>query len=343
MGGLSVPAPPHSTAARPWRTLGDMRTRARGGLALLLPLALLAITCGGGGGDAPGVEVRAVTPVATATQPPAPAARAASGEPPELIVSADAVAQGGAILVSVTGDVRGGEVEFLGRVHPLGQGQYSMYAMVGVGMETPPGGHDLLVRFTSANGSAGLFERRIAVRATAWETAHIVYEGAPGEIPLDEAERAREEALLAETYALETPGKLWNGGWRLPSGGALTSQFGEVRSYSDGATGVRHGGADFGAAEGAPVLAANAGRVALARQLAVRGGTVVIDHGGGVLSSYAHLAAFAVAEGQMVQKGQVIAHVGSTGLSTAPHLHWEISVHGVLVDPLRFTDGRNGF
>lgn len=319
-----------------------MRTRAHAALALLAPLAMLLTACGGGG-EAPGVEVRAVTPAAATTETPAPAPAQASGEPADLIVSADAVAQGSAILVSVTGDVRGGEVEFLGRVHPLGQGQYSMYAMVGVGMETPPGGHVLLVRFTSGNGSAGRFERHVAVRATDWQTEHIVYEGAPGAIPLDEDERAREEALLAETYALETPGKLWHGGWRLPSDGALTSHFGEVRSYSDGATGVRHGGADFGAPEGAPVLAANAGRVALARQLAVRGGMVVIDHGGGVLSGYAHLAAFAVAEGQLVQKGQVIAHTGSTGLSTAPHLHWEISVHGVLVDPLRFTDGRNGF
>ena len=50
-----------------------------------------------------------------------------------------------------------------------------------------------------------------------------------------------------------------------------------------------------------------------------------------------------MAEGQTVRKGQLIAHVGDTGLSTAAHLHWEISVHGVLVDPLRFTDGRNGF
>ena len=319
-----------------------MRTRAHAALALLAPLAMLALACGGGG-EAPGVEVRAVTPAAATTETPAPAPAQASGEPADLIVSADAVAQGSAILVSVTGDVRGGEVEFLGRVHPLGQGQYSMYAMVGVDMETPPGGHALLVRFTSGNGSAGRFERHVAVRATDWQTEHIVYEAAPGAIPLDEDERAREEALLAETYALETPGKLWHGGWRLPSDGALTSHFGEVRSYSDGATGVRHGGADFGAPEGAPVLAANAGRVALARQLAVRGGMVVIDHGGGVLSGYAHLAAFAVAEGQLVQKGQVIAHTGSTGLSTAPHLHWEISVHGVLVDPLRFTDGRNGF
>lgn len=322
-----------------------MRTRPRGGLALALLAALALAACGGDGGDAPLIEVRTVTPVAVDT--PATAGAdvyvADPDEPPELVVSADAVAQGSAILVSVTGGVREGEAEFLGRAHPLEQGQYSRYTMIGVGMETPPGEHVLLVRFTLANGSAGVFERRIMVRETAWETAHIVYESAPGEIPLDEAERAREEALLAETYALETPGKLWRGGWRAPVAGTITSQFGEVRSYSNGPSGVRHGGTDYGAPEGAPVYAANGGRVALARQLAVRGGMVVIDHGGGVLSGYAHLSAFAVAEGQTVRKGQLIAHVGDSGLSTAAHLHWEISVHGVLVDPLRFTDGRNGF
>ena len=62
-----------------------------------------------------------------------------------------------------------------------------------------------------------------------------------------------------------------------------------------------------------------------------------------MFSGYAHLSAFAVAEGQEVQKGQLIGFVGNSGLSTAPHLHWEISIHGVLVDPMRFIDGRNGF
>ena len=123
----------------------------------------------------------------------------------------------------------------------------------------------------------------------------------------------------------------------------MSSQFGEHRAFNDGPTTTHHGGTDFGAPEGTPVTASNSGRVALARQLAVRGNMVIIDHGGGVLSGYAHLSAFAVAEGQLVEKGQLIAYVGDSGLSTAPHLHWEISVHGVLVDPLRFLDGRNGF
>ena len=81
----------------------------------------------------------------------------------------------------------------------------------------------------------------------------------------------------------------------------------------------------------------------LARQMALRGNFVVIDHGGGVLSGYGHLSQFSVVEGQAVEPGDVIGLVGNTGLSTGAHLHWEMSVDGVMVDALRFFDGSNGF
>ena len=123
----------------------------------------------------------------------------------------------------------------------------------------------------------------------------------------------------------------------------LSGRFGEQRSFNGGPVGGHHGGTDYAADEGTPVIATSGGRVVVARQLAVRGNMVIIDHGGGVLSGYAHLSTFAVAEGQLVDAGQVIAFVGSTGLSTGAHLHWEMSVHGILVDALRFIDGSNGF
>ena len=84
-------------------------------------------------------------------------------------------------------------------------------------------------------------------------------------------------------------------------------------------------------------------KVVLARQMQVRGNMVIIDHGGGLFSGYAHLSAFNVAEGQMVEAGEVIAMSGNTGLSTGAHLHWEMSSGGILLDALRFTDGSNGF
>jgi murein DD-endopeptidase MepM/ murein hydrolase activator NlpD len=70
---------------------------------------------------------------------------------------------------------------------------------------------------------------------------------------------------------------------------------------------------------------------------------VVVDHGGGVFSGYAHLASLAVAEGELVAMGDTLGFVGSTGLSTGAHLHWEMAAGGVLVDGIRFVDGSNGF
>ncbi len=312
---------------------------------MVAALALLMGACGGG---RPGVEVKTVTPVSTeSTVERVGVARAeAVLEPPELNVSVGEVAQGSAILVSVTGSVAEGEVQFLGQRYPLTQGDFSKYTYVGIGVFDPPGEYSMLVRFTLANGSAGSFEQTITVSETEWDVANLYYVEGAGDPVLDNAERDRESALLAETYALETPEKLWRGRWRIPVAGGvagISSRFGERRSFNDGPVGANHAGTDFGLPEGSPVMAANSGRVALARQLALRGNMVIIDHGGGVFSGYAHLSAFAVAEGQEVEKGEVIAFVGKSGLSTAPHLHWEISVHGVLVDPIRFIDGRNGF
>jgi murein DD-endopeptidase MepM/ murein hydrolase activator NlpD len=70
---------------------------------------------------------------------------------------------------------------------------------------------------------------------------------------------------------------------------------------------------------------------------------VIIDHGGGLFSGYAHLSQINVTEGQMVTAGDIIGLVGTTGLSTGPHLHWEMASQGVWLDALRFTDGTNGF
>ncbi len=318
-------------------------SRLRVGLGLAV-LALLAGGCLGEDGNE-GVEVKTVTPVSTESPPPRVgiATEEPAIEPPELLVSVSEVVQGSAILVSVTGSVAEGEAVFLGQRYPLTQGDFSKYTYVGIGIFDAPGVHVLHVRLTLANGSAGSFDHEITVSESQWDVAQIYYVEGAGDPVLDQSERDREGALLADTYAGVTPEKLWQGRWRIPVEGGISSRFGERRSFNDGPVGGNHGGTDFGAAEGTPVTATNSGRVALARQLAIRGNMVIIDHGGGVFSGYAHLSAFAVAEGQQVEKGQLIAFVGNSGLSTAPHLHWEISVHGTLVDPMRFIDGRNGF
>ena len=78
--------------------------------------------------------------------------------------------------------------------------------------------------------------------------------------------------------------------------------------------------------------------MALIDQVPLRGNIVVLDHGLGVFTTYGHLSSVDVEVGQEIQTGQPFAKVGSTGLSEGPHLHWELWVHGVNVDPLEWTD-----
>lgn len=97
-----------------------------------------------------------------------------------------------------------------------------------------------------------------------------------------------------------------------------------------------HDGLDLGAPMGEPIRAAAAGTVVSASVRGGYGNATIIDHGGGLATLYAHQSEFAVVPGQVVKAGQVIGKVGSTGLSTGPHLHFEVRVRGVPVDPLLY-------
>jgi murein DD-endopeptidase MepM/ murein hydrolase activator NlpD len=117
-----------------------------------------------------------------------------------------------------------------------------------------------------------------------------------------------------------------------------TSLFGSRRTYGGGSSVSAHAGEDFSALRGTPVLAPAAGQVVLAEPLFVRGNAVVLDHGHGVLTGYWHLDKLYVSPGERVEPGQLLGEVGSTGLSTGAHLHWELRIDGVAVDPLQWLE-----
>src|SRR6185436_14531542 len=110
--------------------------------------------------------------------------------------------------------------------------------------------------------------------------------------------------------------RLWDGAFRMPVTGEVSTAFGTHRSYE------YHPGMDFAAPQGAPVAAPAAGIVAYVGNVPARGNVVILDHGAGVYSTYAHLSKAEVEAGAQVKPGQVIARVGTTGFSTGPHLHW---------------------
>jgi murein DD-endopeptidase MepM/ murein hydrolase activator NlpD len=120
-----------------------------------------------------------------------------------------------------------------------------------------------------------------------------------------------------------------------------TSGFADRREYlyEDGGSSLSlHNGVDLAAPVGAPVVACGSGRVVLAGERVLTGFSVVLEHLPGVYSLYFHLSELAVAEGQDVQAGQRIGAVGMTGLATGPHLHWELRVNALPVDPRVYLD-----
>ncbi len=150
---------------------------------------------------------------------------------------------------------------------------------------------------------------------------------------------------VRELKALATPERYWQGAFRRPNSGVVTTVFG-VRRYYNGefAQDYYHRGIDYGGTLGSPVVAPAAGQVALvglvAQGFRLHGNTIGLDHGQGVTSIFLHLSRVDVREGERVRAGQVIGAVGSTGISTGPHLHWGLYVHGQAIDPAPWLQGR---
>lgn len=145
------------------------------------------------------------------------------------------------------------------------------------------------------------------------------------------AEKRRRAAVSSSRTALVAPkGKLL---W--PVRGSINDRYG-TRVHPVFKTKTVHTGIDIGAAHGTPVKAAARGEVLFTGWLKGYGQVIILDHGGDMTTVYAHLSAINVREGQVVNQGAVIGRVGSTGVATGPHLHFEVRINANAVDPLRY-------
>jgi len=122
----------------------------------------------------------------------------------------------------------------------------------------------------------------------------------------------------------------------MPTAGWLSSAFSRSRFHPILHIARPHEGIDVSAPMGAPIVAPAAGTVTMVTVQTGYGNVLEIDHGDGIVTKYAHCSRIVVRVGQRVKRGQVIANVGNTGLSTGPHLHYEIHVNGRVVDPLTY-------
>ena len=151
----------------------------------------------------------------------------------------------------------------------------------------------------------------------------------------EEARKKREaEAAARKTAAAKDLGSI-HFTWPCPASGRITSGFGKRSSPTKGAS-TYHNGVDIGAASGTNIVAAAAGEVVSAGYSGAAGNMIMISHGGGIYTLYMHCSKITCSEGQSVKAGQTIGKVGSTGVSTGPHLHFGIRSGGSYLNPLKY-------
>jgi murein DD-endopeptidase MepM/ murein hydrolase activator NlpD len=181
-------------------------------------------------------------------------------------------------------------------------------------------------------GGAVLDSEAVTVRDARFPTQRIVLARETAELKPTPGEMEESDAFRKNV----SDARYWMEPFALPVPGCRTSPYGVGRVVNGKLTGSYHAGIDQRGPAGQPVRAITAGTVRLVRQWNIHGNTVAVDHGQGVESMYLHLSKFAVSEGAAVKRGDVIGYIGTTGRSTAPHLHWSLYVNGVPVNPAQW-------
>ena len=208
--------------------------------------------------------------------------------------------------------------------------QQKWRAFVGVDLETAPGSYSMVIQHS---GSTSPATRTVRVVPREFRIRRLKVAPEFVDPPPETLEQiARDSKALAGAYARTSP-KQWTGAFVLPIASKPNSNFG-TRSYYNGERRAPHAGVDFPGEPGTPVRAGNHGTIALADPLYFTGNTIVIDHGARLFSVFAHLSAFRVSLGDVVEPHTIVGLVGSTGRVTGPHLHWSVRLNGARVDPL---------
>jgi murein DD-endopeptidase MepM/ murein hydrolase activator NlpD len=209
-------------------------------------------------------------------------------------------------------------------------------ALVGVPVGTPAGVYPLALTVTDGAGAQIPISANLQIVSGGYMLETDIALIADRVNLLDPVVEDAEQNALRGVMSRFNPERYFNGVMGLPAAATVTSAFGNTRSYNAGSVHRVHAGTDFGGAPGTPIFAPAPGRVVLTDTLNVRGVATVIDHGWGVYTGYWHQTERHVQLGETVSTGQVIGTMGATGRVSGPHLHWEMWVNGVPVDPMQW-------
>jgi len=235
------------------------------------------------------------------------------------------------------------EAEFLGHpVHMVRSGssaegeRWTGWAMVG--LDEKPGLASLELRGRTRSGRAATGSVAVTVESKTFPEEQLSVEPKYVRPPKEVEERlVRERAKLAEIYAIQRDVPPPDHAFLRPVPGDATAEFGTRRVFN-GEPRSPHGGVDLRAAAGTEVRAAGPGVVVLSEDLYYSGNIVIVDHGGGLFTLYAHLSDLRVKEGQEVQTGDLLGLSGATGRVTGPHLHWGAKIGDRPFDPRALLD-----
>lgn len=252
------------------------------------------------------------------------------------------IKQGGTGVIKVTTqpDVTLGGLLVDHPLHFFQNDDGTQVALQGVHALIEPGVYPLRLDATLPDGSTQSYEQLILIISGNYPEDPLLY---VDPATIDPASTEPELQELVNITLPATPTKYWSGGFTSPAivyaeSTYFTSRYGNRRTYIGQGNGFTiegfHSGLDFGGGEGSIISAPASGVVVYAGPWTVRGNATVIDHGWGVYSGIWHQSAIQVNVGDLVEQNQVIGLVGATGRVTGAHLHWEVWVNGVQVDPL---------
>jgi murein DD-endopeptidase MepM/ murein hydrolase activator NlpD len=210
-------------------------------------------------------------------------------------------------------------------------------ALSGVAALQEPGVYPITIRAITENGTASVVNGRVQIGVGRFAFENLTV--GTKLVPLLEPQVNVDERAELDTIFNQFSGtQYWQGPFQWPVRGKIVSYYGTRRNFNRGTLRTFHAGIDLPAPVGTPIKAAAPGRVAAVQPFKVRGNVVILDHGRGVFTIYCHLSKFNVQVGQIVNVGDVIGYAGNTGRSLGPHLHFELAVGGVTVNPLEWME-----
>jgi murein DD-endopeptidase MepM/ murein hydrolase activator NlpD len=253
-----------------------------------------------------------------------------------LMLATYSANQGSAVRLTIPNEpeVKSVEVVWETKKVPALLEDHAWITILGVDLDAKPGDHKADILLTMSDGRVDKREAVIQVVSKKFPTTELTVDAKyvePNKADLARANRESKET--AAIYARISDAMLWTKPFSIPIPGETSgTNFGHRRIFN-GEPRAPHAGADLHATTGTPIHAANRGRVVLAKSLFFTGNTVILDHGMGIYSLYAHLSRIDVKIGDVINNGQQVGLSGATGRVTGPHLHWGMMVQGARVDP----------